>query len=176
MTLMAGSSPGATEWFLRAKQMRQLQLSKLAQLGELVNGISRLVHMLQCERGASNVWLCSQGSFTPRNARPAGRWWTKTSPHFTGCLTSNPRCRAAPCERIASALLSLEGLIALRDGVSGQHIAAPMAMEHYSRMLRQLLSIVPQLNDSIDDPQIAGRFVALYSLMQVKSWWGRSGR
>ncbi|WP_267900354.1 hypothetical protein [Enterobacter huaxiensis] len=31
-----------------------------------------------------------------------------------------------------------------------------------------MLSIAPQLSDSIDDPQIAGRFVALYSLMQGK--------
>lgn len=41
--------------------MRREQLSRLAQLGVLVNAISLLVHMLQCERGASNVWLCSQG-------------------------------------------------------------------------------------------------------------------
>ena len=46
-------------------------------------------------------------------------------------------------------------------------------MEHYSRMLRHLLNIVPQLNDSIDDPQIAGRFVALYSLMQGKELAGQ---
>ncbi|KAE9861824.1 transcriptional regulator, partial [Escherichia coli] len=61
MTLMAGSSPAATEWFQRATLLRREQLGRLAALGVLVNGISRLVHMLQCERGASNVWLCSQG-------------------------------------------------------------------------------------------------------------------
>ena len=60
MTIVAGSSPGATEWFQRARMLREEQLGRLAQLGALVNGISRLVHMLQCERGASNVWLCSQ--------------------------------------------------------------------------------------------------------------------
>jgi Nitrate and nitrite sensing/ANTAR domain len=32
---------------------------------------------------------------------------------------------------------------------------------------------VPQLNDSIDDPHIAGRFVALYSLMQGKELVGQ---
>ncbi|KTR44078.1 nitrate regulatory protein, partial [Enterobacter hormaechei subsp. xiangfangensis] len=50
---------------------------------------------------------------------------------------------------------------------------APQAMEHYSRILRHLLSIVPQLSDSIDDPHIAGRFVALYSLMQGKELVGQ---
>ena len=34
-------------------------------------------------------------------------------------------------------------------------------------------NIAPQLNDSIDDPQIAGRFVALYSLMQGKELVGQ---
>jgi hypothetical protein len=52
-------------------------------------------------------------------------------------------------------------------------LPAASAMEHYSRTLRHLLSIVPQLNDSIDDPQIAGRFVALYSLMQGKELAGQ---
>ena len=55
MTLMAGISPGATEWLQRARLMRREQLSKLAELNVLVHGISQLVHMLQCERGASNV-------------------------------------------------------------------------------------------------------------------------
>ncbi len=32
---------------------------------------------------------------------------------------------------------------------------------------------MPQLNDSIDDPQLAGRFVALYSLMQGKELAGQ---
>lgn len=54
-----------------------------------------------------------------------------------------------------------------------QTVTAPQAMEYYCRMLRHLLSIVPQLNDSIDDPQLAGRFVALYSLMQGKELAGQ---
>jgi hypothetical protein len=61
MTVIAGRTPAATQWFQRARLMRQAQLSKLAQSGVLVSSISQLVHMLQCERGASNVWLCSQG-------------------------------------------------------------------------------------------------------------------
>lgn len=40
-------------------------------------------------------------------------------------------------------------------------------------MLSHLLSIIPQLNDSIDDPHIAERFVSLYSLMQGKELVGQ---
>lgn len=174
MTLTASRSCGAGAWFQRAKQMRQQQLSRLVQLGELVNGISRLVHMLQCERGASNVWLCSQGQLYDPECRASRALVDENLAVLYRLLDAqSPLPGSAVCERIASALLSLEGLVALRDGVSAQHIAAPMAMDHYSRMLRQLLSIVPQLNDSIDDPHIAGRFVALYSLMQGKELVGQ---
>ena len=62
---------------------------------------------------------------------------------------------SAVCERIAAALQSLESLPPC-ERVNQQTVTAPQAMEHYCRMLRHLLSIVPQLNDSIDDPQLAG--------------------
>ncbi len=44
-----------------------------------------------------------------------------------------------------------------------KRVTAPQAMEHYSRMLRHLLSIVPQLNDSIDDPQNRRAFCCPYT-------------
>jgi len=176
MTLMAGSSPAATEWFQRATLLRREQLGRLAALGVLVNGISRLVHMLQCERGASNVWLCSQGKLYAPECKASRGLVDENLTALQAMLKAQfPVTGSGVCERIACALLSLETLPLLRDGIDTQSITAPQAMEHYCRMLRHLLSIVPQLNDSIDDPQIAGRFVALYSLMQGKELVGKSG-
>ncbi|WP_336210565.1 nitrate regulatory protein NasR [Enterobacter sp. P82] len=174
MTLMAGSSPGATEWLQRARAMRREQLSKLAQLGVLVHGISHLVHMLQCERGASNVWLCSQGKLYAPECKASRALVDEYLAALYGILEKqSPIPGSAVCERIGGALRSLDTLSVLRDAVVQQTITAPQAMEHYCRMLRHLLCIVPQLNDSIDDPQIAGRFVALYSLMQGKELAGQ---
>lgn len=174
MTLMAGISPGATEWLQRARRMRREQLSRLAQLNVLVHGISQLVHMLQCERGASNVWLCSQGKLYAPECKASRALVDENLAALNDILGKHSAFPgSAVCERIGNALLTLETLPALRDGVSRQTLTAPQAMEHYSRMLRHLLSIVPQLNDSIDDPQIAGRFVALYSLMQGKELAGQ---
>jgi len=133
---------GATAWFQHARLMRKQQLCKLAQLGQLVSRISHLAHMLQCERGASNIWLCSRGTLY-----------------------------ALECK--ASRALVDEHLQALHEAITACALPADVAMERYSRTLRNLLSIVPQLNDSIDDPQIAGRFVALYSLMQGKELVGQ---
>ena len=60
---------GATQWFRHARQLENTQLRQLAQSGKLVIRISHLVHMLQCERGASNIWLCSQGTLYDREVR-----------------------------------------------------------------------------------------------------------
>ncbi|BBW22147.1 nitrate- and nitrite sensing domain-containing protein [Enterobacter kobei] len=174
MTLMAGISPGATEWLQRARLMRREQLSKLAELNVLVHGISQLVHMLQCERGASNVWLCSQGKLYAPECKASRALVDENLAALNTILGKQSLLPgSAVCERIGNALHTLDTLPALRDGVSQQTLTAPQAMEHYSRMLRHLLSIVPQLNDSIDDPQIAGRCVALYSLMQGKELAGQ---
>lgn len=174
MTTITDRPPGATEWFQRAKKIRQQQLNHLAQCGALVSHLSRLVHMLQCERGASNIWLCSQGQLYAAECKASRALVDETLSAFHRSL--NPPSAlsgSALCERIAMALDDLERLGTLREAIVNQNITAHLATEQYSRTLRHLLSIIPQLNDSIDDPQIAGRFVALYSLMQGKEWVGQ---
>jgi hypothetical protein len=78
---------------------------------------------------------------------------------------------AARCAGASPPLLGVWNNFRAARQIKTQRIAAEQAMEQFSRIIRHLLSIVPQLNDSIDDPQIAGRLVALYSFMQGKSWW-----
>ncbi|MDY1038303.1 nitrate regulatory protein NasR [Lelliottia sp. CFBP8978] len=174
MTINVESPPGAAEWIARARQMRQQQFSNLARLGALVRSISTLTHMLQCERGASNIWLCSGGQLYAAECRASRALADESLAAFHFSLAQpSPLSGSAVCERVASALSHLEQLGALRDAVISQNIKARLAMEQYSRTLRHLLSIIPQLNDSIDDPQIASRFVALYSLMQGKELVGQ---
>ena len=84
---------GATQWFRHARQLENTQLRQLAQSGKLVMRISHLVHMLQCERGASNIWLCSQGTLYEREVR-ASR------------ALVDEECRAVRC---ATALLAPSG-------------------------------------------------------------------
>ena len=165
---------GATEWFQRAKRMRKQQLSNLSQLGELVGCINGLVHMLQCERGASNIWLCSEGQLYGAECKASRALVDEKRLAWHHSLAQQSMFSgSAICERIASALSDLEQLSALRQAIIARNITATLAMEHYSRTLRHLLSIIPQLNDSIDDPHIAGQFVALFSLMQGKELAGQ---
>ncbi|WP_336998563.1 nitrate regulatory protein NasR [Leclercia sp. M50] len=173
MTINRGRPPGATEWFQQARLLRKQQLCKLAQLGTLVSRISHLAHMLQCERGASNIWLCSEGALYALECKASRALVDEHVQALHEALGSPVMASGALCERVANALQSLEQLPALREAITACALPATAAMERYSRMLRNLLSIVPQLNDSIDNPQIAGRFVALYSLMQGKELVGQ---
>jgi len=164
---------GAAAWFQHARLMRKQQLCKLAQLGQLVSRISHLAHMLQCERGASNIWLCSQGTLYALECKASRALVDDHLKALLQALGTPLMASGALSERVANALQSLEQLPALREAITACALPADVAMERYSRTLRNLLSIVPQLNDSIDDPQIAGRFVALYSLMQGKELVGQ---
>ncbi|HDG1691304.1 TPA: nitrate- and nitrite sensing domain-containing protein [Kluyvera georgiana] len=167
-------TPGAIEWFRYARQVQKEQLRQLAQQGQLVSQLSHVVHMLQCERGASNIWLCSQGRLYGAERRASAALVDEQIRPLL--LSLSPRhlpSASGLCQRIARAVWSLEQLPALRDNVAGQQIAAETATCQFSRTIRHLLNIIPQLNDSIDDPTLAGRLVALYSFMQGKELVGQ---
>ncbi|MEZ7213582.1 nitrate regulatory protein NasR [Klebsiella spallanzanii] len=174
MNNTAGNTPEVVDWFARARRLQKQQLHQLAQQGALADQISALVHMLQCERGASNIWLCSGGRLYAAECRAGAALVDEQLTLFYAALEpARAAASSALCWRIASAVWYLAQLAALRDRVRSQEIAAEEATGQFSRIIRHLLNIVPQLNDSIDDPQIAGRMVALYSFMQGKELVGQ---
>ncbi|EMN9325616.1 nitrate- and nitrite sensing domain-containing protein [Klebsiella pneumoniae] len=169
MNNTTGHAHDATAWLQLARRLQKQQLQQLSQLGELASQLSALVHMLQCERGASNIYLCSGGLLYTAECRAGGALVDERLALFYASLE---RARAvagsALCWRIARALDELAQLPALRAQIGRRQIAAEAATEQFSRVIRHLLNIAPQLNDSIDDPPVAGRMVALYSFMQGK--------
>ncbi|EOI1389416.1 nitrate regulatory protein NasR [Klebsiella oxytoca] len=174
MNNTAGIRPEVVDWFARARRRQKQQLRQLSQLGSLAGEISSLVHMLQCERGASNIWLCSGGRLYSAECRAAAALVDEQFTRFNAALEpARDAASSALCWRIACAAWYLTQLAALRQRVRARNIPAEEATGQFSRIIRHLLNIVPQLNDSIDDPQIAGRMVALYSFMQGKELAGQ---
>ena len=48
--------------YLRASRASEIaSLRRLMRTGEQILAISELIHVLQRERGASNIWICSAG-------------------------------------------------------------------------------------------------------------------
>lgn len=174
MTINADRANSAIDWFRYARQIQKQQLRQLAQSGELASRICHLVHMLQCERGASNIWLCSQGRLYEAECRASRALVDEQRQALLPLLRfEQPLNSSALCQRIAAALWGLEQLPELRQRVHEQRTEAAEAMEQFSATIRHLLSIVPQLNDTLDDPRIVQPLVALYSLMQGKELAGQ---
>ena len=167
-------TPGAIEWFRYARQVQKEQLQQLAQQGQLVSQLSHVVHMLQCERGASNIWLCTQGQLYAAERRASAALVDEqTRALLSQLMPQNLPSASGLCQRIARAVWSLEQLPTLREKVTALHISPEATTDQFSRAIRHLLSIIPQLNDSIDDPVLAGRLVTLYSFMQGKELVGQ---
>lgn len=174
MTMNADRANRAIDWFRYARQIQKQQLRQLAQSGALASRICHLVHMLQCERGASNIWLCSQGRLYDAECRASRALVDEQRLALLPLLDDDPPVTSsALCQRIAAALQGLEQLPDLRQRVQAQRIDAADAMEQFSTSIRHLLSIVPQLNDTLDDPRIVQPLVALYSVMQGKELVGQ---
>ena len=54
-------SLSALNFVLASKKSEILCLQQLLEMGRLVGAVSRLIHMLQRERGTANIYLCSHG-------------------------------------------------------------------------------------------------------------------
>ena len=174
MNNTTGMTPEAISWFHYARQLQKQQLRQLTQQGALASEISGLVHLLQCERGASNMWLSSDGRLYDAECRVGGmRVEERLSGFHAALQPARDAASSALCWRIASAVWYLAQLPALRDAVQRREVDAQEATQRFNRIIRHVLNIVPQLNDSIDDPQIAGRMAALYSFMQGKELAGQ---
>jgi hypothetical protein len=85
----------------------------------LVHGISQLVHMLQCERGASNVWLCSQGKLYAPECKASRALVDENLAALYDILEKqSPIPGSTVCERIGGALQSLDSFPRCATGYS----------------------------------------------------------
>ncbi|NBC98173.1 ANTAR domain-containing protein [Atlantibacter hermannii] len=164
----------ALEWFYYTRRQQQQQLQHLARLGEFATLISQLVHALQRERGASNVWLCSRGALFGPQLQHSARQVDETLVAFQQWLTEHHALmNGNAAAKLACALWFLEGLSALREEIRTLRITPEQAMERFNRTVQPLMEIIPEANDALSDPQVAQALTALYSLMQGKEWVGQ---
>jgi hypothetical protein len=96
MNNTTGHAHEATAWLQLARRLQKQQLQQLAQLGE-GSQLSALVHMLQCERGASNIWLCSGGQLYAAECRAGGALVDERLALFYAASNGRARSPAARC-------------------------------------------------------------------------------
>jgi len=165
----------ALAWLQASRESDIASLQRLLQTGELMAAVSELVHRLQRERGATNLWLCSDGALFSAERGARQQAVSEALQHFYQAL---PPAVAQPgfsrfCNLIATALQALEGLPALRQQISLREREQAAAMAAFNQVIRTLLNLVFEAADTASHPDISRALIALFSFMQGKELAGQ---
>lgn len=171
--------PSAGDYLIASKACELMNLQYFLQMGKLIQCISNLVHGLQRERGASNIFLGSSGKKFVEDRQSLAVEADRLRCEFDLALsevheelTGHP-VSSRLLNQIASALHSLDGLSELRRCVIAQKTSAESATEDYSCLIHNLIAVVFEAADTAVDPAIAGLLVAMVHLMNGKELCGQ---
>ncbi len=173
------SHPKAADYLIASKKSELQSLAYFLQMGRLVLSISNLIHALQRERGASNIFIGSAGKrFTSQRlelieASNLERQHFDQALHDIYSEISVHPGSSRLLNHIACALHGLSGLEALRQRVSKLDVSSEDAISAYSDSIQMLLAVVFEAADGAVDPTIAGILVAMYNLMHGKELAGQ---
>lgn len=171
--------PSAGDYLIASKTCELKSLQYFLQMGRLVQCISNLVHGLQRERGASNVFLGSSGRKFAGERQDLIEESDCLKAQFAQALAeiheelTEHAVSSQLLNQIACALYGLDGLDGLRQSVTARRITAVSAMEDYSRLVQNLIAVVFEAADTAVDPTIAGVLVAMVHLMNGKELCGQ---
>lgn len=169
----------ATDFLIASKRSEIKSLEYFLEMGQLIVMVSDLIHALQKERGASNLYIGSKGQHFAEQLVE----YTATSnlrvtefhavlksinPHVT-VHTGNSRL----LNRIAYTLQALASLPQFRAQVRQLNSHSDDVITIYSETISGLLSIIFETADAAVDPTIARILVALFNLMHGKELSGR---
>ncbi|ATO33832.1 Nitrate regulatory protein [Dickeya dianthicola] len=174
------ADPSTTIRFLMASRQCELNsLRGLLQSGELVGRISQLVHMLQRERGTSNLFLCSDGRLCADELPQREQDVQQAESQFMAQLDDlAQRAGLLPqasrlFSRAASVVYTLGLLPSLRQQMRQRVLAQSDAMTVFNDIIRHLLTLVFEVSDTAAEPVIARALVAMFSFMQGKELAGQ---
>ncbi len=165
-------------YLVAARRQESDELEKLARTCELVLCTNELVHRLQQERGASNLFLASHG--TRFGIQRQERIAASDEARFTVVSWLNQATNehilsggARLYTRIALALHALDGLAELRQQVDQLAYTPTLASGRFSDLIAALLALVFEAADVAVDPAISRLLIALFHLMQGKEFAGQ---
>lgn len=176
---MSETLPVALSWLLASQQCERAGLQNLLQTGRLTDVISQLIHELQRERGASNIWICSQGQLfgeeLPLREQQVSQAISSLMHHLPPLPATEhawPGNRRL-FSRIAAALHAISELTALREGVRLFGFTHSGAMDRFSFIIRQLLNLVYETIDTATDRDVSRAQIAMFTFMQGKELAGQ---
>jgi len=169
-----------TARFLRSARLcRARDLKQLSVLSDLVKGISELIHALQKERGASSIYLGSNGAhFADRlvarvaESRSLEEQVRDHLEHVDEKLDPLS-CSARFYTRVAFAFDALASLPHTREQVSALVLAPQDAVKAFSEVIAPLLAVGFEAADVAADPETSRALVTLVTFAQGKEYAGQ---
>ncbi len=162
---------------LRAKQLEIDAVRHLARRAELVDAVGQLIQALQRERGASSIFLASQGL---RFAQARRAIVDEVRPLEAGVraafavhLGPDEGATATTLSLMAWALLGLDTLGALRLQIERQALSAHDAVAAFSHLIAGLIDLVFHVADAAALPSISRLLVAFVHLVQAQEAAGQ---
>lgn len=180
-------SINAKDFLLASKRSEIANLEALLMTGELVNNIRQLVHMLQRERGLTNVFLASEGKRFKTQRLEQIELCRRTECVLRERLAKVDLGNAYPFgsvrlyTRIAYVLHGLDSLAEIREQALQLRIKVKEFTRLMSELIAGLLSVVFEAADNSTDPDITRALVSMFNFMQGKEFagqeraWGASG-
>ncbi|MBB1627493.1 nitrate regulatory protein [Achromobacter sp. UMC71] len=171
--------PPTLRFLLAARRSELHGLETLASTCELATRVSKLAHVLQKERGCSNLYLCggqdalrqtlaglsSDASAVEEEVR---RFLDRLEPDVT---RSAGKARLLNC--VAIALYRLDELPRLRGRIRDRRVLADEAGAAFTRLIASLFALVFEAADSSLDAGVTQLLVALLNFMQGKELCGQ---
>lgn len=169
----------ATDFLLASKQSEMQSLQYFLKMGQLVGVICDLVHAIQKERGASNLYLGSKGQLFASelthysdNVNLQIKKLDETLQQLQPEMIehgSNSRL----LNKIAFALHAIHRLNNLREQIQHLKIAPDKAVAGFSTLVSDLLNIIFEAADSAVEPHIVRALLALFNLTHGKELLGQ---
>lgn len=169
----------AADYLIASKRCDIHDLEQLLGTGRLVVAVSNLIHALQRERGAANVYLASGGGRFARDLPGLRQAALKQERQFRERLARiDPGAGYMPgasrlYSRVAYAIQGLDELRTVREEVRCLRLDSESVVDGYSQLIHGLLAVVFEAADSAVDPDISRLLVAMFHLMQGKEFAGR---
>lgn len=169
----------ALSFLIAARQCEIDELEQLARTSELALILGQLVHELQRERGASNMFVASGGLRFADQRRAALAASDQAIAQARACFdqletqAGHPGSRARLFSRIAYALHGLEALDGLRQRVQRLTAGSSETVAAYGQLIASLLAVVFEAADSATDPEVSRLLVAYFNFMQGKETAGQ---
>lgn len=153
-------------------------LRHLATTSDIVADISRFIHVLQRERGASTIYLVSKGKRFKTRRTVFMQHSQKAELLMRQRLETlseeaRPQSTARLLRQIAGVWLALDELDTLRRAIDTFALSADAATQAFNHLISGLLAIVFEAADTSADPDITRALVAIFHLMQGKELAGQ---